>query len=255
MVKKTNGTCCICGQETKLTFEHIPPRAAFNRFNVKLYNFWNYILNNNTRYTQFQKGAGGHTLCSSCNSLTGKWYGAAYAEFADQGMKYFKNNSQGLISVAYTIYPLRVFKQIVSCFASVNGPLWCQQNPSIKDFLLNPHEQKFPAEIDIRMYMQIKGRSKLGGISGQMNPFTGERFVGSEWAYSPFSYICVCDKNYLDYRVLNELYPVKRFSQHRYDDRLTLYLNIPRKFCNPAISDFREGIPDMKAFIESNKKK
>lgn len=35
MAKRVKGTCCICGQEADLTFEHIPPRAAFNRFNTK----------------------------------------------------------------------------------------------------------------------------------------------------------------------------------------------------------------------------
>lgn len=39
MAKKVKGTCCICGQETDLTFEHIPPRAAFNRFNLRMYDF------------------------------------------------------------------------------------------------------------------------------------------------------------------------------------------------------------------------
>ena len=129
MAKKEHGNCCICGQEKDLTFEHIPPRAAFNRFNMKMYDYWGYILHNSTKYKPFQKGTGGYTLCSSCNNLTGEWYGAAYAEFADQGMKYFKSNAKGFITVPYTIYPLRVFKQIISCFASVNGPQWCEQNP------------------------------------------------------------------------------------------------------------------------------
>ena len=148
-----------------------------------------------------------------------------------------------------------MLKQIVSCFASVNGPLWCQQNPAIKKFLLDPHERSFPPEIDIRMYMQETGRIKFDGIAGQMNVQTGEHFVGSEWGYPPFSYIHVCDRSYTNFRVLNELYPVLSFLQYDYDDRATVYLNIPRKPCNPTTLDFRKGVPDLETFIQSNKDK
>lgn len=253
MAKKVYGTCCICGEEKELTFEHIPPRAAFNHFNLKMYDFWAYVLRNNTRYKQFQKGAGRYSLCGSCNNLTGEWYGAAYAEFASQGMRYYKQNAQGVLSVPYTIYPLRVLKQIVSCFASANGPLWCQQHPSIKSFLLDPKERRFPTNIDIRMYMQSNARSKIDGISGQMNPFTGESFIGSEVAHTPFSFICIVDQKMTSYRVLNELYPLLTFLNYEYDDRIELYLKIPRKPCNPTILDFREGIPDIGTLIEKKK--
>ena len=253
MAKKIRGVCCICGEVKELTFEHIPPRAAFNHFNLKLYDFWDFLLHNNTRYKQFQRGAGRYSLCKSCNNLTGEWYGAAYAEFATQGMRYYKQNTQGLLSVPYTIYPLRVLKQIVSCFSSANGPQWCLQNPAIKRFLLDPQEKRFPGNIDIRMYMQSNGRSKIDGISGQMNPFTGEQFIGSEVAYTPFSFICVVDRKMTSYRVLNELYPLLEFLKYGYDDRVQLYLNLPRKPCNPTILDFREGIPDIGTLIQNDK--
>lgn len=253
MAKKVYGICCICGQETELTFEHIPPRAAFNRFNLKLYDVWQYFTNNNTRYKSAQRGAGKYSLCSSCNNLTGEWYGAAYAEFASQGLSYYQNHAKGILKLPYTIYPLRVFKQIVSCFASSNGPVWSQNIPMIKKFLLNPYEKKFPTDIDIRMYMQEKGKSKFNRIVGQMDVFTGERFVGSEWGYPPFSYILVDDKNFTNYRVLNELYPIKSFLKYGYDERATVFLNVPRKPCNPIILDFREDVPDLDTFIQSKK--
>lgn len=34
---KKFGKCTICGKECKLTYEHIPPRKAFNNKNVKGY--------------------------------------------------------------------------------------------------------------------------------------------------------------------------------------------------------------------------
>lgn len=56
MARKVHGICCICGKESDLTFEHIPPRAAFNHFNLKLYDFWGYLTQNKTRYQSLQTG-------------------------------------------------------------------------------------------------------------------------------------------------------------------------------------------------------
>ena len=38
MTKNHYGKCHICGKEGKLTFEHIPPRKAFNWHGAKVYN-------------------------------------------------------------------------------------------------------------------------------------------------------------------------------------------------------------------------
>lgn len=62
MARKVHGICCICGKESDLTFEHIPPRAAFNHFNLKLYDFWGYLTQNKTRYQSLQNGAGRYSL-------------------------------------------------------------------------------------------------------------------------------------------------------------------------------------------------
>ena len=101
------------------------------------------------------------------------------------------------------------------------------------------------------MYMQDKERIKIDPIAGHINTQTRELFVGSEWGYPPFSYIAVEDKTYSNYRVLNELYPVLNFLQYGYDDRITLYLNIPRKQCNPLTLDFRTDVPDLETIVYS----
>lgn len=251
MGKTKQGVCCICGEEKELTYEHIPPRAAFNHFNLKLYDFYGYITQNNAKYKNSQQGAGLYSLCAKCNNDTGTWYGSSYAEFANQGMRYFRQKATGILSVPYTIYPLRVLKQVVSMFASAKGALWCENEPLIRKFLLDPYCTELPPQLDIRMYMVSKGRSKIEPLSVQMNPFTGERFIGSEIAYTPFSFICIDDKNYTNYSVLNELCSIMSFSNYGYDDRQQLFLNIPRKPCNPVTLDFREGIPDLETFIKS----
>ncbi len=245
MTKKHIGTCCICGREGKLTFEHIPPHKASNGFPLKLYNVGKYITENNARYSSLQNGAGAWTLCSSCNNLTGAWYGNAYVEFASQGITYYRKKAAGIIAVPYTIYPLRVFKQIVSCFASVNGANWCKENPAFRDFLLNPKSRSFPDDVDIRMYLQSSGRCKLNGIEFVADVSTGDQFCGSEFAYPPFAFVCDCSHGRYYSKSFQKLFSIREFLKYNYDDRVTLYLNIPRKPCNPFLLDFREGVPSI----------
>lgn len=252
MAKKKYGVCCICGKETNLTFEHIPPKAAFNCFSIKSYDFMRYIFENSTRYQSFQGGSGLYSLCASCNNLTGEWYGAAYAGFAMQGMTYYRAGAQGGLSVPYTIYPLRVLKQIVSCFASVYGPILCQNKPKIREFLLDPYERDLPQEIDIRMYMSSNGVSKIIRYLGVLDTSTGELFSGSEWGYTPFCYVCTYDKP-VKHAAFDTLLPIRRFADFKYDDQYTLYLNIPRKPCNPSLLDFREHVPTLQEIINSSK--
>lgn len=62
MAKKVHGICCICGQETELTFEHIPPRAAFNHFSLKLYDFGDTFLVIVLDIISFKRGL----VCTHC---------------------------------------------------------------------------------------------------------------------------------------------------------------------------------------------
>lgn len=82
--------CCrICGNEAVMTAEHVPPRAAFNKGtgrNVGL----NEILGPKALNSMDlgsgpsqQGGIKGYTLCSTCNSRTGKLWGPEYKEWAN----------------------------------------------------------------------------------------------------------------------------------------------------------------------------
>ena len=45
--------------------------------------------------------------------------------------------------------------------------------------------------------------------------------------------------------LFQKLFSIREFLKYNYDDRVTLYLNIPRKPCNPFLLDFREGVPSI----------
>ena len=111
------GICCICGEYKKLTFEHIPPKSAFNDRSVVLHKIEDIMCkapNDFGRGRISQKGSGEYTLCSKCNNDTGAWYGDAFAEFAEQGMNFMSiSNSSSSLYYPFHIYPLRVLKQIL----------------------------------------------------------------------------------------------------------------------------------------------
>ncbi len=84
-MKEIQGTCHICGQNKKLTFEHIPPHKAFNNLSAKVYNGGELLKKYKGepyKYQNMQKGKGGYTLCEECNNNTGSWYVEEYIEIA-----------------------------------------------------------------------------------------------------------------------------------------------------------------------------
>jgi hypothetical protein len=86
------GFCCICGVHGKLSFEHIPPEAAFNDrrvFEADINSLLNGKWSPEERIEEGkykQRGAGRYSLCGKCNSDTGSWYGSAYVGVARQTM-------------------------------------------------------------------------------------------------------------------------------------------------------------------------
>lgn len=136
-MKQCYGKCALCGKETNLTFEHIPPRAAFNSNGAKPVSgkeiFREEVINDpnrmpwdteGLRYSNQQQGMGRYSLCQECNNNTGSWYGEAYVFFAkvvNEAINEYMEISEGTLGIK-DIYPLRIIKQIASMFCSVNRP-------------------------------------------------------------------------------------------------------------------------------------
>src|SRR5215471_1282859 len=62
-----------------MTYEHTPPRAAFNDERLFVYGLDHWLRRDEEHGMQGgrqeQRGAGGYVLCSTCNNNTGTWYG------------------------------------------------------------------------------------------------------------------------------------------------------------------------------------
>ena len=134
-----------------MTFEHIPPRAAFNSTPARPVSGMDFLTEKNLndtermpwdttglKYQNQQQGMGRYSLCQSCNNKTGSWYGDAYVFFANAAhaaiQSYSINDPDGI--GFKDIYPLRFVKQVLSMFCSVNAP----NNPKlapIRSFVLD----------------------------------------------------------------------------------------------------------------------
>ena len=74
-----------------------------------------------------QTGSGAYTLCDKCNNDTGTWYADAYVKWAEQAMRLLMAaRGQPPLEYPFHLHRLRVLKQIVCMFFSVNNPRFQQ---------------------------------------------------------------------------------------------------------------------------------
>jgi hypothetical protein len=88
--KRPNGKCRICGVVGPLSWEHVPPEAAYNNHRIvraTQEQMMRPVTWDGRRGTPQQRGGGGYTLCEPCNINTGTWYGPEYAHWAQQALE------------------------------------------------------------------------------------------------------------------------------------------------------------------------
>jgi len=162
------GKCRICGKEKKLTFEHIPPKKAFNSTPVYFQNFEHLHESESPIYgkrIRSNNGAGGYFLCKSCNNNTGSWYASDYVEFAKLGAYVLTNRvyANKFICAEYPIKPLNVLKQVFTMFAALDSSDYLIEQKGYKEFILDPKSKDIPPNIRVFMYFtsSIKTRNPI----------------------------------------------------------------------------------------------
>lgn len=212
------GTCHICGCVDELTFEHVPPKHAFNNKRVIEVNFEEAIKlgpEEIARGNIQQKGSGDYTLCKKCNNLTGKWYGKAFIDWCYQGMHILIKAKGGpnLIYLNY-LFPLRVLKQIITMFFSVNGPEFAKANPELVKFVLNKEIKYLNPKYRIFCYYNKSNKFRFFGTSVKSNINNHEFITMCEIGYIPFGYLMTINSRSPDAR----LFEITQFSKFNYNE-------------------------------------
>ena len=246
--KPVFGNCHICQKHTKLSFEHVPPRAAFNNCPAVGKQISELINKNPDNYFEekgriSQRGFGDYTLCEKCNSNTGRWYGTAFAEWAHQGMDILEHAYRlPLLYYNFRISPLRVVKQIICMFFSITDDLFACNHPDLVRFVLNKNECYLNSDIRIFAYYKVGPHGRyIGGASiekirpDEINRNTIENLVRqtqsdrergrvlSEIACIPLGYVMTFGSKVPDDRLAD----ISFFAKYRYDDYTSIPLRLP----------------------------
>lgn len=230
------GNCQICGQHGKLSFEHVPNKAAFNSSTFIQYSFEDKLINKEeAKGRKVQGGAGRYTLCEQCNNDTGAWYGGEYTRWAKNCMDFLYQRSLRLdfseeaTVTLFRVYPLRFLKQVVTCFFS-ESPSLAQQYPDLVKFVQDRYEQYLPEGCRFLMnFYHTTGntiplrRIPLAGIISVQYDEKGIVPTGSsiltEITHPPFQLVMSDDYH-------KKAGEITSFNQYGYDDQVNVTLKL-----------------------------
>jgi len=193
--KVRDGICRLCKKHTKLSFEHIPPRVAFNK-NTRFYSISQEEFIKSENFLEYkpkgivqQGGLGYYTLCKECNSFLGASYVKSFAKWANLGMSLnLKYNCDFYEITALNQNPIRILKQIISMFICMNEPWFTEEYPELLDFIKNPDQKELPAKYKIYNYLNNEGE-----IRNYKWAYTNTYGAVCELAFPPFGYVLNID--------------------------------------------------------------
>lgn len=216
--RRIRGKCRLCGQESDLTKEHIPPKSSGNKNRHKKYDLDGWLKSGfaqeNVKLNIEQGGVFGYTLCSKCNSLTGELYGNEYkywVEIAksiitsfdletipqlDQSIGPFGRNIAFGSKEAGSVKPGAFVRQILSCMCSLSGT-WnlARNHPEIQRIVLKQSAEPLPSNLDLSMSLYLGPKIRIVGPQLKINIKTETWVWCQEIAFPPFAFFLVLKSN------------------------------------------------------------
>ena len=255
--EKVEGKCRICGNIGKLSYEHLPPRGAYNSERTKMYQGNELIKQiasdafpwdvSGIKGEIQQRGSGGYFICESCNNFTGLYYVKSFISFSKIGVEEIvkqKPIGKDFIEIEFKdVYPLNFLKEIVAMFLVSNNPEFSGKNKLLRDFVLEKENKTIPDSIRISMYANFGIVLKKVGVTGILYTDTKIQRLVSEIVTIPFGF--VLEK----YPKENKegLLEMDNFLKYNFNEKVNLKLKIPIKQSNTAYPlDFRSKDEIMK---------
>lgn len=241
--------CKLCGETKQLTYEHIPPRSAFNNCRSRFIPGDEIVVHiasddvpwdiSKRKGIIQQRGYGLHSLCQGCNSYTGRKYVPAYSDFCKQAFEQVgeQGSKKGSITISFKdIYSLRIMKEIVCMFLSINHAKFGDRFPELREFVKNYHLRSEIQSASVFAYVNLGILHRVIGNAGIVNISEGWGRHVSELGTIPFGY--VMEMNHAKERML---VPMVDFADlYEIDKKESIDVKFPIKESNSLLPlDYR----------------
>lgn len=262
MAKKHPGICALCRKQfDDLTFEHIPPRAAFNASPAKPVTGKGLLEDDRMPwdttglpYKNQQQGMGEYSLCHACNNNTGSWYGDEYIIVA-RVIHYIlskpvRSNCQAI--GIREIHPLRFIKQVLSMFCSINN-FEDNRIDTIRKFVLDKDAVGLDkSKYKVCMYLTKSYLMKYAPLSVvlRIGGAKSESIALTEITAYPLGFIVYFDPtDTFDYKGLD----ITHFADCQYDDIADIEIPLCIYEMNDIFPTYYRSQDEIKQCIEKNK--
>jgi hypothetical protein len=202
------GTCHLCLKTEPLSFEHVPPQAAFNSSRVDIQGLQHWLSRDTEpglRKTIQQGGRGLQVFCTDCNSKTGSWYASELTGWVHSAVAAMRSlppiteMEQELEPHLarlriHQVRPLAFVKQIITMVLAVNDVGFAERHPALRSFVLERDQRGLPGDVEVYLALFCGPIVRFYGIQSKLVVETTERFVLSEIAYPPFAYTASFDE-------------------------------------------------------------
>lgn len=243
MESKTFGVCKLCNEEGALTFEHVPPRAVFNKTTrYQTTSMLDYLqspdpLNFKIKGRPKQGGVGYYSLCRNCNNFLGRTYVNDFKLYSNAFIALAQKKEVNHFGITmHAFAALNVLKQIISMFFSINSSEFSKQNRDLAEFVLESESRDLPARIRVFNYLNTEGNLRNIPIMVKGNLRNGSSIMGSELAYPPLGHILTIDfKGNLPWHQ-----EITSFKETELNRKIDLDLNVYRLPTHlPILLDYR----------------
>jgi hypothetical protein len=202
-------SCRICGKDAVLTYEHVPPKNAFNSHTVVEYSF-DQVINmmgdskrmpwdhSGIKGKYNQKGSGGYYLCRDCNNNTGSWYIEEYVKFANTLSSMIQTEKikigEYVSFTLFDLYPLRIFKAIITLICDTNR-MCCLGDNRIQEFLLDKENNDFDTDkYQVYACLVAPGSMRVTGKTAELITYLSEPVILSEVSHYPLGFALYINK-------------------------------------------------------------
>lgn len=188
-----------------MTFEHVPPRAAYNAERAEVFSFMDWVDRDQGGMDKGriqQRGSGYYALCGDCNNRTGRWYVRELAGWVHRGVAFLREYEdpdvldadplpRGVTVGFDGVRPLLFLKEVVSMLLTINGSQFGEANADLREFVLDRSRQGLPERYRFYLTLLEGPNARYAGLTGKSNLSTHQSLLVTELAYPPFAYSLV----------------------------------------------------------------